>query len=302
MVTAAIPLAISGGCGDDTGPGGGGGAGSGGGASGCAQAHPECTALHQKGDGKTLYSANGLGFEVDEQLGEAALPDVVVVSPQTNGTVKTGTTKLIGMDGLVVSFVSVDAVTDLINYDGRVPGPLYVGTSGTATIDQGIDYGSQFQARVAGTLANVVYQELDDNYDVIEGGKCLCLDSGTFDAADRDIACGAPAAAPSGSCFDWQMLGHDCSPFTNEGCMPGEICDFGGYFKCYPLDGSEVDVCATCNNDTGPHCLQGATCDGNNDDGKCTRFCCTDADCGTGGSCVAYAIGGATNLGICLTQ
>lgn len=302
---SAAGLGVFGGCGDDSATGGG-GAGAGGDAptGSCAEAHPTCTVLHQKGDGTAMYSLNAVGFEVEEELGAAALPDVFVVSPKTNGPVMAGSVKLSGMKGLVVTFLSTDAVTDLLDYDGRIPGTLYVGTSGRVIIDEGIDYGSQYQGRVTGSVESVFLEELDDKNQVLPGGRCLCLESGTFDSGGRDIACEAPASAPTGACFaDWQTVGHDCDPFTNDGCMAGELCDFnGGYFTCYPVEGTEGEVCAACDNINGPHCLLGSTCDSNNDVGKCSRFCCTDADCGTGGACVALGIGGVTNIGVCLTQ
>jgi len=102
-------------------------------------------------------------------------------------------------------------------------------------------------------------------------------------------ACMSPATPPSaGSCYNGTPGGPDggdiaCNPFTGAPCntAQGESCDFGGSdFKCYGPP-NDVALCGACD-DTTTFCKVGLTCLG---DGKCTAFCCTDADCGTGGKC-----------------
>lgn len=109
-------------------------------------------------------------------------------------------------------------------------------------------------------------------------------------------ACHSPATPPSGgSCFQKSDAGIGaggggtgdggadvpCNPLTAAECnvAAGESCDFGGNdFICYGPP-NDVAVCGTCDDST-TFCKVGSTCIG-----ECTAFCCTDADCGTGGKC-----------------
>jgi hypothetical protein len=92
--------------------------------------------------------------------------------------------------------------------------------------------------------------------------------------------------------------GIECNPVTNEPCDTGagQACDFAGpdAFTCYdpPNDGL---LCEECDQET-IFCAGTMTC--NTDEGLCTKYCCTDADCGTG-TCQSLGIPGAPGLGLC---
>lgn len=70
-----------------------------------------------------------------------------------------------------------------------------------------------------------------------------------------------------------------CNPVSNEGCLPGEACDFSikGTFMCFEPP-NDVALCGTCDSNNGPFCMGGLTCEG----GSCVKYCCGDGDCGTG--------------------
>jgi hypothetical protein len=95
-----------------------------------------------------------------------------------------------------------------------------------------------------------------------------------------DPVCDPPAVAPSmGACVEIDGAGIKCNPITNDGCdtAAGEACDgtetMG--FSCFP-DGNTQAVCEPCGDADG-YCQPGATCLG-----ACAKFCCDDADCGSG--------------------
>lgn len=292
--------------------GGNGGEGEGGGSGVCpaieTEVPPECgvvTNITQSGDGRTLYSIGGVGFEFAPSMGQSA-PEVVTISPQAIGAISVGSVELDGFEGDVEAYASVDAVDDLINApptasDGR----LFVAIAGRVTIDGAPETGSQFKGRVAGRACDVYFVELSDTFEPIPSGDCLHLAQGTFDASDYEATCDAPvdiANTPSGgACLDWMNIGHDCNPITNEGCAENEICDWNGVFKCYPVTGTEVGLCEPCQTDGGNVCQAGMTCDSDQDDGKCHRYCCTDEDCGSAGECIAYSFA-PTGVGVCLTR
>jgi len=82
--------------------------------------------------------------------------------------------------------------------------------------------------------------------------------------------------------------GDQCNPVTGNGCASdGSTCDLGptGYFACFPPPNS-VDVCGACDGVTA-FCGSDLTCvlPNGSGDGACYRYCCTDADCGAGGTC-----------------
>ncbi|MBK8256255.1 MAG: hypothetical protein IPK82_26760 [Polyangiaceae bacterium] len=94
-------------------------------------------------------------------------------------------------------------------------------------------------------------------------------------------ACDAPATPPSmGACVTiGTPAGNECNPITNEGCdgAAGAACDASqDGFTCYP-DGNTQDLCMECGVSGSDYCKGGMTCVG-----KCARYCCDDADCGTG--------------------
>lgn len=109
--------------------------------------------------------------------------------------------------------------------------------------------------------------------------------------------------ASDGACLE---IGGDfeCNPVTNEGCdnEAGEVCDVGGGgFVCYPF--TSEPICAFCN-DQDLFCNAGMTCSAyffppDEVVSGCSRYCCTDADCGDG-VCQALSPDDGT-LGICLT-
>lgn len=73
-----------------------------------------------------------------------------------------------------------------------------------------------------------------------------------------------------------------CNPFTGAPCnlATGETCDKvkNGKFACFGPP-NDVVLCGKCD-DVTTFCKVGTTCIG-----ECTAFCCTDVDCGTGGTC-----------------
>jgi hypothetical protein len=300
-------------CGDDSGQGGQGGTGTqgptgpattsaSGSTGGEGGAIPDgCTEIEASGP-STYYSVDAVGFAFSPAKATAA-PEVVVVSPNINGVVAPGNYELAALDGEIISFAIEDAVVDLINApNGAMDRRIFAATAGTVAVNAAPSYGTQFQGRIAGALDDVVYRELDDAFEVIEGGECWFLREGSFDASSYDAKCDAPtdvAATPSGgACLaDYVDLGHDCNPVTNDGCLPGEACDLGLNFECFPATGGEAALCAACDNAAMQFCAVGLTCDSNNDVGKCHRYCCTDADCGAGGTCIAYY---AYGVGVCM--
>ena len=99
--------------------------------------------------------------------------------------------------------------------------------------------------------------------------------------------------------------GHDpsCNPVTNEPCALGEACDAGDNAFFRYAEGNVGGLCEPCDSDAGEFCRGGLACVGN----TCMRFCCTDADCGTG-SCVKTDRGAepffdfAPDVGLCLVE
>ncbi|MEZ4311954.1 MAG: hypothetical protein R3F14_28330 [Polyangiaceae bacterium] len=112
----------------------------------------------------------------------------------------------------------------------------------------------------------------------------------------RGGGCDAPAMAPSGgACV---VLGGAvmCNPVTNEGCdsLLGETCDrAGGGFACQPAPWNK-GLCESCA--MGDRCGPGLVCSG---DGRCARYCCADADCGTGTCEKGWVPKGGGAIGVC---
>jgi hypothetical protein len=111
------------------------------------------------------------------------------------------------------------------------------------------------------------------------------------------FACAVPASAPSrGSCIDVPDAGiatNDggvyCNPVTNEPCASGQTCDttadssgnING-LACYSGENTAT-LCSACSVTQGPLCAGGLACaDVGSALTACARFCCTDADCGSG--------------------
>lgn len=93
--------------------------------------------------------------------------------------------------------------------------------------------------------------------------------------------CAAKASSANGACVP-QGGENACNPVTNASCDSdvGEACDAkeGGGFTCYPKTDTAGELCAACDISKGSFCAAGMRCF----KGKCARYCCTDADCGSG--------------------
>jgi hypothetical protein len=86
-----------------------------------------------------------------------------------------------------------------------------------------------------------------------------------------------------------------CNAVTNAGCDDGAACDLDAQGVARCLGAGPGALCAACDATKsifcGPtlHCLS---------TGACARFCCEDADCGSG-RCVSWPLGGGA-LGVCI--
>jgi hypothetical protein len=101
-----------------------------------------------------------------------------------------------------------------------------------------------------------------------------------------------------------------CNAVTVSGCPdPTQFnCElvFGGMFVCFQLEFMPATQCQPCDNLYGPYCGSGLRCHAS---GTCARYCCSDADCGTGrceldpmkafGAPLANA---ADKVGVCVTM
>jgi len=118
-----------------------------------------------------------------------------------------------------------------------------------------------------------------------------CLDGCLQGFWPPDPQCAAPPSqAPfmailaciQKSCAAACASSDDCNPVSGSGCSDGEVCDsnYPGVFSCAVNAGSLAKLCQPCDNVNSPYCDVGLHCyTGSN---TCARFCCTDADCGTG--------------------
>jgi len=72
-----------------------------------------------------------------------------------------------------------------------------------------------------------------------------------------------------------------CNPVNGQGCG-GAPCDaaYPGTFSCGPLAGPAQTICGACDPFNGPFCGTNLHCHPASH--TCARFCCTDADCGSG--------------------
>lgn len=123
-------------------------------------------------------------------------------------------------------------------------------------------------------------------------GETDCSDCVTGDgdptACQSNTLFVALATCFQGPCSDACIPKSACNPVTNEGCNSGagEACDLANQdgssvFVCFPAP-NETALCDTCSNASGPFCKAGTHCNEDASGGKCTAYCCTDADCGTG--------------------
>jgi hypothetical protein len=127
------------------------------------------------------------------------------------------------------------------------------------------------------------------------GAQLPAIDAGALVTAT--FACDVPASAPSkGSCVtvpDAGVFDDDggvfCNPVTNEPCAAGQTCDTTSNacgevngLACYGGNNS-AELCALCSATEGPFCAAGLACTSvSGDVTACARYCCTDADCGSG--------------------
>jgi hypothetical protein len=83
------------------------------------------------------------------------------------------------------------------------------------------------------------------------------------------------------SCASECAVKDTCNPVNRSGC-PDKICDtsYPGIFDCYENSGTLGKLCDPCDNVNSPYCGPGLHC--HPASGTCARYCCTDADCGTG--------------------
>jgi hypothetical protein len=138
------------------------------------------------------------------------------------------------------------------------------------------------------------------------GNDTDCLDCASGNGDPTACAANALYTAFTGcedsSCKTECTPTSDCNPVTNSGCTTaGDGCDLNqdGTYKCFG-DATEA-LCAACSYVSGAekYCAPTMYCiaDQTTQMGKCARYCCTDADCGTGKCDTSTFPGG---VGICM--
>lgn len=128
---------------------------------------------------------------------------------------------------------------------------------------------------------------LDDNQNgTVDCDDPTCVGLDVCAASFRPM-CDATVPVPATGCVD---IGgqFQCDPVTGAGCLEGQTCSLvGGGFICFGPP-NEVPLCGECGGLHG-RCAPGMGCVSPYDN-VCTRFCCTDADCGPGGDCNLAAL------------
>jgi hypothetical protein len=133
----------------------------------------------------------------------------------------------------------------------------------------------------------------------------VCATEAVKQLSDKLAACLKTSCSP-------QCDAHDtCNPVLGTGCGTAASCEpfVPGIFGCLtPLGTVIAKICETCDLFVDPICGAGMHCFKGTSTSQCARYCCNDADCGTG-KCVldqAIAFGAPllddTKLGICLTM
>jgi hypothetical protein len=91
----------------------------------------------------------------------------------------------------------------------------------------------------------------------------------------------AMVACMNTSCATACAMTDGCNPVNGSGC-PDDVCDadYPGVYECAVNDGTLSKLCEACDNVNSPYCGAGLHCYPSSS--TCARFCCTDADCGTG--------------------
>jgi hypothetical protein len=122
------------------------------------------------------------------------------------------------------------------------------------------------------------------------------------------LCTGIPATPPSqGSCVPFasdagveldagvndagNALETTCNPITNQGCTGTDTCqpdESHQHYFCRPVGPmATAALCQSCNV-TVQSCAAGVLCVGSSSfPAECVQMCCTDADCGAGGTCDA---------------
>ena len=131
----------------------------------------------------------------------------------------------------------------------------------------------------------------------------VCATAAVKQLTDKLTACLATNCSPA---CDIQ---EGCDPILGTGCGPTSGCEpfEPGVFQClYPFGATVAKLCEACDLMVDPVCGQGLHCFAGTS--QCARYCCADADCGTG-KCVldqTAAFGAPlltrTQVGICLTK
>jgi hypothetical protein len=144
--------------------------------------------------------------------------------------------------------------------------------------------------------------------------------------ASANLTCMVPATPPSkGSCVTFvgvdggeadgglDSMGNGsitiCDPITNAGCTGTDVCGLdtsGKYWDCFEGGNPPIPLCGNCSASTAI-CADGTFCVGfgamGSPDAWCAQLCCSNADCGTGGTCDMMAFGMGNELpnsvGIC---
>ncbi len=93
---------------------------------------------------------------------------------------------------------------------------------------------------------------------------------------------GALTQCMNTKCADKCPPADRCNPVTNNGCAMDDWCDiaYPGSFACFSSSNTLATLCQACDLNVGPLCAAGMRCHPTAK--KCAKYCCTDADCGTG--------------------
>lgn len=187
---------------------------------------------------------------------------------------------------------------------GPTTGPMAGPTTGTGgMVNECMGLGEPWGACGA-CVELVCCDELQNVLDNAEGwdqALAQCAVGGCDDCATQtfpvEFACDAPATPQAtGACVSIGGA-FECNPVTNEGCDGvGASCDNNGVgfnFACF-ASGNVNGACEPCGASADDFCLPGLTCV----DGICTKYCCSDADCGSG-TCATGVFGADADLGVC---
>ena len=101
-------------------------------------------------------------------------------------------------------------------------------------------------------------------------------------AANKSILDGFTACMTT-KCADKCPPADGCNPVTHNGCNnDGSSCDFiyPGIWDCLSAVGTPAKICEACDFHSSPYCGSGLHCHPGSK--KCARYCCSNADCGTG--------------------